>query len=85
MRTREKTETKLAELEETVEAMIAQQPELDGDYWSAFAAHADDVCDHASPECEEYVRGRLDGITARHGILPPTSKSEHGGRRVLFR
>jgi hypothetical protein len=71
MRTREETEQRLAELEETVEAMIAQHPELEGDFWSAFAAHADEVCDHASPECEDYVRGRLDGILAKHGLLPP--------------
>ena len=67
-RSPEELTQQLDALEATLPDLLRDHPDED-DFWCAFAGETDHIEDHAGDHCG-FVRGRIDAMLARHGLIP---------------
>jgi len=65
--TRSEIDTILKELEQEL-PMLLEENEDPEDFWMAFAAMSEAIEDGTDPEDLPYVRMRIDGMLAAHGL-----------------
>ncbi len=72
--TRSEIDSILEELEQELPMLLQDNADPD-DFWMAFAAMSDAIEDGTNREDLPYVRGRIDGMLAAHGVKSPDGKS----------
>jgi hypothetical protein len=60
----------LDHLETQLPRILREHP-YDGDFWSAFSSHADEIEHAAGPDDWSYVHARIDEMLRAAGIIPP--------------
>jgi len=59
----------LDRLEERLPSMIGDNPD-EGDFWCEFAGEADHIEDQTSAADCDHVRGRINAMLAKQGLIP---------------